>query len=251
MNTFLINVSKQLTKHSPTILTALASAGLVSTAVLAVKSTPKALDIIQDWEVTNKEIADTKQMFKLCWKEYIPSAVIGGISIGCIIFANRINLRRAAAIASVYSVSEAALKEYKDKVITEFGKNKAQKIKDEILKDKIIKNPVKDNEIIITGKGDTKCYDALAGRYFKGDIEYIKRSLNELSMELINNDFVSLNDLYYKLNMRGTKLGDLVGWFVSDGKIIEGDFSSCLDEDGVPCLVLDFYTEPRYNYNDY
>ena len=37
-----------VSKHSPEILTGLGIAGMITTTVLAVKATPKALDIIED-----------------------------------------------------------------------------------------------------------------------------------------------------------------------------------------------------------
>ncbi|MFR8351429.1 MAG: DUF6353 family protein [Blautia obeum] len=44
-------------------------------------------------------------------------------------------------------------------------------MKDAVAKDKVEKNPVVTREVIITEKGNTLCYDAISGRYFKSDIE--------------------------------------------------------------------------------
>lgn len=244
-------VAKQITFHSPTILTGLGVAGLVSTTIMAVRATPKALDLIIDYEESNNKIATPKEIIKITWKGYAPAIVMGGVTIGCIIFANKINLRRNAALASVYSLSELALKEYKDKVVTEFGKGKAQKIKDEIIQDHVDKHPISTKEVIITGNGDTLCYDNLTGRYFKSNIEKINKALNEASKKLLTDDFVSLNEVYYELGLQGTKLGNDLGWFIGDGKIIEPDWGSCLTDDGLPCVVLDYLNPPKPNYIDY
>ena len=48
-----------------------------------------------------------------------------------------------------------------------FGEKKHETVKDAITRDKIEKNPVVTREIIITEKGNTLCYDAISGRYFK------------------------------------------------------------------------------------
>lgn len=173
---------------------------------------------------------------------------MGVVTIACIIGANSINLKRNAALVSLYSLSEAALKEYQAKVIETLGKQKERKIKDDIAKDRIVKNPVSDNEIVITNLGDTLCYDSLSGRYFKSDIEKIRQVLNKLSRDLMSEMFIDLNQVYSELNLKGTKMGDMVGWHIDDG-LIEPDFSSQLTENGTPCLVLDFVTEPRYNHN--
>lgn len=246
-----------LAKNSPTILTGFGVAGLITTAVMAVKATPKALLILDEERYNREEKSPNgaidpikpKDAILLTWKCYLPSAIIGTITIGCIISANSINLKRNAALAGLYSLSETALKEYQTKVVETIGKTKERKIKDDLAKDKIIKNPVSDKEIVITGRGETLCYDALSGRYFKSDIEEIRRVLNKLSRDMMSDMFIPLNEIYSELNLKNTKMGDLVGWHVDDG-LLEPDFSSQLTENGTPCLVLDYVTDPRYTYRD-
>ena len=246
------NLTTQISKNSPTILTGLSVAGLISTTILAVRATPKAMELIQEerYQKAGEDLTK-KEIIQVTYKCYIPAAVMGTVTIACIIGANTINLRRNAAIASLYSISEKTMKEYQNKVVETFGKNKEQKVKDEIAKDRVHKNPTSDNEIIITGKGETLCYDALSGRYFKSDIEEIKRVMNKLSRDLLSEMFLSMNQVYSELGLRGTKMGDLVGWHVADG-LIEPRFSSQLTENGTPCLVIDFDVEPRYydGFND-
>ncbi|MCX7817546.1 MAG: DUF6353 family protein [Syntrophales bacterium] len=250
------DLRKAIAKNSPTILTGLGVAGVITTAVMAVKATPKALQLLEDerynrrqMDGPNTDVIEAKDAILIAWKCYAPAAVMGVLTIACIIAANSINLRRNAALAGLYSLSEAALKEYQNKVVETIGKNKELAIRDEIAKDKVDRNPVGDSEVILTGKGETLCYDALCGRYFKSNIEQIRKVLNDVSREMLSDSFVSLNEVYYKLDLTGTKIGDLIGWHVDDG-LIEPEFSSVLNSDGTPCLVMDFTTEPRYMYRD-
>jgi hypothetical protein len=67
---------------------------------------------------------------------------------------------------------------------------------------------------------------------------------------MMTDQFVTLNELYDELNLKSTKMGEIIGWHIDDG-LIEPEFSSHLTENGVPCLVLDYVSEPRYNYNNY
>lgn len=242
-----------LTKNSPTLLTGLSVAGLITTVAMAVKATPKAIQILDeasynDLTFKHREIP-TKEEIALIWKCYVPTMAMGIVTIACIISANSINLRRNAALMSVYSLSEAALKEYQVKVVETIGQNKAKQIKDEIIKDKITKNPVDDNEVINTGKGETLCYEALSGRYFKSDIECIRKAINNLNRSMMSEMLITLNEVYYALDLRATKLGEIIGWNVDDG-LLDPYFSSQLTEDGTPCLVIDFSEEPRYLYID-
>jgi hypothetical protein len=174
---------------------------------------------------------------------------MGGLTIGCIIGSNSINLRRNAALAGLYSLTETALKEYKAKVIETIGEKKERDIRDEVAKERIHKNPVSDNEVVITGYGETLCYDFLSGRYFKSDRERINRAVNKLSRDMMTDMTISLNQLYDELGLRNTKMGDMVGWHIDDG-IIEPDYSSQLTENGIPCLVLDFKEDLRVLYRD-
>ena len=261
-----MNLGRVLTKNSPTLLTVIGVAGLVGTAILTGKATLKAIDILhdedcikrcgqdrsgcKDCDVCGYDSLTAKEMIKATWQCYVPAAVTGLLTIGAIIMANKINLRRTAALASVYALSEAALKEYQNKVVETIGKGKQRQIKDEIARDRIVKNPPKEEEIIFTGKGETLCYDSLSGRYFKSDIEQIRQVLNKLSRDLMTEMYMDLNHVYGELGLKSTKLGDNIGWHIDDG-LIEPDFSSQLTENGTPCLVLDFVTEPRYGYNNY
>lgn len=232
-----------LQQHSPAILSGCAAAGVVATTVFAVKATPKACEIIQE-----KELDDKVEIVKETWKLYIPAIASGVITIACIIGANHISLKRSAALASLYSISEATLKEYQDKVVEKIGKKKEQEIKDEIAKDRIMKNPQEKNQVILTGKGDVLCFDAITGRYFKSDIEKIRKAINDLNMQLNKDYFVSVNDLYYELGIPGIKMGDIMGWNLPD--MIDAEFSSQLTDDGTPCLVMDFIMFPKYNDNE-
>lgn len=239
-----------LTNNSPMILTSLSVAGLVTTSVMAVKATPKAMHMIALAENTKYEVEEIskltkKELIKATWKCYIPATIMGGLTIACLISAHNINNKRNAALAGLYSLTEKSLKEYQSKVVEVIGESKETKIRDEVAKDQLKDNAPNPNGIIITGKGDALCYDSLSGRYFKSDIESIKKVLNKLSRDLMTDMFVTLNDIYYELGLTSTKLGDLMGWHIDDG-LIEPDFSSQLTDDGTPCLVLNFNVEPRY-----
>ena len=249
-------LGRTFSKNSPAILTVCAVGGLVTTAILAVKATPKALELIARREVskanekgcgpcdTDAQLT-THEIIQTAWKCYIPACAVGLTSIACIIGANRVSHRRNAALASVYTITEAAFKEYQAKVAETIGKNKELKVRDDISADRIRNNPPGTNEVIFTGKGEVICYDSLSGRHFKSDIEHIRRVVNDLNKELLSEMFLTLNDLYYALGLSGTKLGDEMGWDVDKG-LLEIQFSSQLTEAGEPCLVLNYDVMPKF-----
>ena len=194
-------------------------------------------------------ILATKEAVKAAWKCYIPAAVTATASTACLIGASAVNNKRNAVLATAYSLSENALKTYREKVVETVGEKKEQEIRDAVAKEQLQKNPIVNKEVIITAKGETLCFDTISGRYFKCDIEQIRRTEAELNRELNSCMYVSLNEFYYKIGLRPTKLGDDLGWNVDNGPITFS-FSSQLSEDDTPCLVIDYDIAPRYDYRN-
>ena len=260
------NVSITLKKHSPEILTGIGITGMVTTTIFAVKATPKALMLIEEEkrkkntelleQSRNDETVDIQRIEKLTpvetiktvWRCYIPTAVLGAASLACLVGASSVSARRNAALATVYTLSETAMKDYKDKVIETIGEEKEKTVRDAAAKEKLEKDPVTSNDVIITDKGDTLCYNALLGGYFKSDIEKIKSGVNEANRQLLLDSNISLNELYDWLGLEHTKIGDYIGWNIEQG-MIEVTFGSHLAADGTPCVVVDFDKMPQYDFN--
>lgn len=245
-----LSLKTAIKKHSPEILTGIGIAGMITTTVMAVRATPKALILIEERkEEIGAEKLEAMDMVKMTWACYIPAAITGTLSVACLIGASSVNARRNAALATAYTLSESALKDYQGKVIEMFGEKKNEAVKDAVAKDKVEKNPVVTREVIITEKGNTLCYDAISGRYFKSDIEKIKKAECELNRQMLDDMYVSLNDFYYEIGLDSVKLGDELGWNVDSG-YIDLSFSSQLASDGTPCLVIDYSVAPRYDYRN-
>ena len=239
-------IGNSLRKHSPEICTALGIGGMIFTTALAVKATPKALKLLEDRKKEEKvdELTATETV-KTVWKCYIPSVLTGAFSIFLIVTSNSINLKRNAAITAAYSLSETAFREYKNKVVETIGERKEEAVRDSVAKDRIQRAP--EQEVILTEKGNMLCYDTLSGRYFKTDIEKLKSSVNELNRQMRDEMFISLNEYYYELGLRPTKIGDDLGWDIDKG-YIELSFSSQLTDTQTPCLVIDYANPPTYRY---
>lgn len=246
-----------ISKHSPEILTGIGIAGMITTTVMAVKATPKALEILNEERLErsdNDENFDydhssipVKDVVKLTWKCYIPAAITGCLSVSCLIGASSLNFRRNAALATAYTLSESALKDYQSKVVEVIGDKKEQAVRDAVAKDRIDKDPVTNREVIITEKGNTLCYDVTSSRYFKSDIDKLKKIENELNRQMRDDMYISLNDFYYEIGLSSTSVGDDLGWNIDSG-YIDLNFSSQLADDGTPCLVIDYQVAPKYNY---
>lgn len=244
-------VRTTLVKHSPEILIGVGITGMITTTVLAVKDTPKALKCIErrkaELHVDELTVAETVEA---AWKCYIPAGVTCVLSTACLIGASSVSLKRNAALATAYTLSETAMREYREKVVETIGEKKEEAIRDSIAKDKIDEHPVSKSEVIITGKGETLCYDVFNDRYFRSDIDKLKRAANEVSHIMLQEGYVSLNDFYEEIGLKPVPKGDDLGWNANKSRdLVEIDPSAQLTEEGDPCIVLNFKVAPSYNYD--
>ena len=257
-------VKRAVGKKSPEILIAFGIAGMITTTVLAVKATPKAMEKIKETEKNKKEEFDrdhgysevdasifklTKpEIVKAIWKCYVPAAVSGVASIACIVGANTVHSKRNAAIATAYKLSEKALTEYKEATIDEVGEEKAKVIKDRVAQKQLDNNPVSSSQVIITGKGKQLCYDGISGRYFECDLETIRAAVNRVNRNMTYDMYVSLSDFYDELDLPHTDMSDDLGWNLDDG-LLEVDYGTRLSDDGKPCITLEYHVAPRYDFS--
>lgn len=242
-----INSAKlSLAKHSPEILTGIGIAGMITTTVLAVKATPKALQLLEE-----REGEDLKpvEVVKTCWRCYLSAAITGTVSIACLIGANSVNARRTAALATAYKLSETALSEYREQVVETIGEKKEQGVRDRVAKEQIDKNPVGEKEIVITGNGKSLCFDPLSSRYFMSSIECIQRAENAINKRMLQDitGYASINDFYDEIGLPHTEVGDYLGWNAEN--TIDLDISAHKTEDGRPSLVIGHYNRPQYDYD--
>ena len=246
------SAERVLTKYSPGILTGIGIAGMIGATFMAVKATPKALYLIE----TKKEESEVEKLtpvetIKTCWKCYIPATLTTVLSAVCLIGASTVSAKRNAALATAYSISEAALREYQEKVVEVIGEKKEKAVRDAVAKDQIERDPVTKSEVvIIDSNSNTLCYEPLSGRYFKSTIDKIKKAEIKLDRQMIQEMYVSLNDFYWEIGLDGTDLGDQMGWNLSKG-YMDLSFSSQLADDGTPCAVIVYGIPPVYDYQNY
>ena len=245
-STWSSRIGRTLNQNSPTILSAIAIGGVVTTAYLTAKATLKAKKHCDDsplMEWTQKD------RVKECWKFYIPATFSGVATVACVVGANQIGARRQAAYLGAYTLADAALREYKDEVLHQIGAARERKIGDGIAEKQIQNSPVKDDQVIITQGGDSLCFDRLTGRYFKSDVETIRQSANTINASIVNDMYASLNDFYELLGLGHTTIGDELGFNLEN--FIELQFSSHLANNGQPCLAMSFARSPRPNYSKF
>ena len=197
LTSFFKSTRKFLGKHSPEILTGIGVAGMITTTVLAVKATPKALELIEDkkFELGTDKLTVVETV-KTTWKPYVPAVALGIVSISCIVGASAVNYKRNAALATAYTISERTLVKYRDKVVETLGEKKEKEIREKISQDKVDENKISGSQVIITGKGNTLFMDGVSGRPFRSSLDKINKVINELNRRMNYENYISLDDFY-------------------------------------------------------
>ena len=247
INQFVRRTGRAVSKRSPEILTGVGIAGLLTTSVLAVKATPKALILINDAEYEKGEDLTKAEIVKVAWKPYVPAAITAVASVTCLVCASSVNAKRTTALTAAYKLSETAIAEYRDKVVETIGEEQEKAIREKVAKHKIENNPPEENDIIATGNGEEWCLDTLSGRYFKSDVETIRQAQNNLNERMLHDisGYVTVNDLYDELNLPHTDVGDILGW--NTDELIKLDIGSHIYK-GKACITVGHNVPPKYDF---
>jgi hypothetical protein len=242
-------------RHSPILLSCLGAAGVIATSVLAVRATPKAIELIKadSWKKHDGDpnASTTVEMIEACWECYIPAAVAGIATVVCIFGANALGKRQQESIASAYILLERCWKEYKDKAKEIVGKDTDAKIQESIINDKYEESDISP----LFGK--QLFYEKHYDGFFESTKEEVLNAEHELNRIFVSRGHVSLNEFYKLLNLRKNKIGDSLGWSM-------GDRSNCQHEspwidfehyiftldDGLECCTIEIPFKPTFDYLD-
>lgn len=244
LSILLRNINKTVKSNSSEILTALGVSGVITTAYLTGKASFRACAIIERREAMGRISNEEKKKYKyLIWKEYVPSGVSGVVTVVCIIGASKTNARRTTAAVTAYSLTEKAFSDYREKVVEQIGKGKEQKIRDDIAQENVNKIPPSSKDIVIVGSGQVLCCELYTHRYFRSDMEALRRAQNTLNSRIISDSYVPLFEFYELVGLPYTSASNELGW--DSDKLMDLRFSTVLSEAGEPCLAFDYnYVKP-------
>jgi len=245
-----------LKRSSPAILTCLGSIGVVATSVLAVKATPKAVDIIRAREGIDHEgnyYGPTKlEVVQSCWKCYIPAALVGLSTIACIFGANVLNKRNQASLASAYALLSESYQQYRKAAKAVYGEDADSKIKAQMAKDTYVSA---DGYHVYSADMDLEserilCYDLFSKRYFTSTMAAVLNAQYHINRNLQLRGNVSINEFYEFLGIDKIENGDDIGWsideFIEDGITwLDFDNRHTVLDDGLECCVISALRNPN------
>ena len=252
----LLTVSKKFVKkNGSTILTVLGAAGVVGTAVLAVKATPKAMELIEQAKEEKGEELSKWEVVQVAGPTYIPSILLGTVTITSIFGANLLSRRTQASLMSAYALLDQTHKEYKNKVKELYGEDGDKLIRTSVAKDNYDEEDKEEYEDEYDD-GKTLFYDEFSKRYYRVTNETQLRAEYEINKMLSETGGASLNDYYDLLEIDRQDYGEFMGW--SAAQMYELYWDSWLHfrhikvemDDGMECWIID-YTEPFIDYEEY
>lgn len=239
--------------NSPGILTGLGVAGTITTIVLTgraafqvgMDASTQYHEALKEGEPLPEHLLENKHLIKTYWKEFIPPAISGVMTVTCIIAANHIGSRRAAAIAAAFKLSEQLTEEYKERVIKTLGAQKEEKMRSDLAKDRMEAAGGAEN-IIIVGP-EVIFYDEMSGRFFKNEMEKVRKAVNDINHQVNNFYSASLTDFYEAIGLSPTQFSDEVGW--NTDELLDIKFSPTLLSDGRPAISIAINTPPIRAYD--
>ena len=236
-----------LKRATPTILAVIGSGGVVATTILAVKATPKAMKL-----KAAEESDDKLEIVKVCWKCYIPTAIVGASTIACIIGSNVLNHHQRAGLISAYAMLTQSYREYREAAKSVYGDDADKKIIAQTAK-----------EVMVTSDGNSLYfpeldknseevlfYDEYSKRYFTSSMASVINAEYHINRNLALRGCVSVNEFYEFLGIDQIKGGDDIGWQI-DELMCDGlmwlDFEHCPTklEDSMECFIVSFMCDPE------
>ena len=253
-------------KNAPLLLMLAGIGGLAATVVSAVKATPLAIDKMDDeiakryekGEIEYEELPMSvnksdmefrfdelgpKQIVKSCWKCYVPTVILGALSISSFIGSYKVNTARLTAMTAMYEFTANAYDRYRRNVAKVSPKTDAKATKasrDEQVKD------IPESKFDGLSEGKEVCIDLYTGNVFYSTREDVLVAVNKIKDKFLAGEmFVSLNEFYDEVDADHVGVGDDVGW--SPDTDLDIQFDSVL-RNGKPCLTIGYFANPRFDY---
>ena len=235
-------LKKFASQNSTQLLTGTAIAGVGATAYLAAKAGSRAGRHLEYLQSKREEPLSLEEKVRFTWRFFVPTLGSATLTVSAIVLAQRINERRAAALAGLYALSEKALLDHKDKVEELLGTEKAREVEHRVTQDKINETSGS-TEVLILGTEETLIYDTWSGRYFKSSENTIMQTQNSFNNNLMSDNFMTANEFYSMLGLDYIDAGNEVGW--TPDFMVDIHIGTHKTVDGKPCLSIEHRYPPR------
>lgn len=170
-----------------TLLSCIGIVGVIATAVMAAKNSNKAHDLLIEAEINKGDELTAKEKAIVAAPAYIPTIVVAGATVVCVLGANILSKRSQASLASAYALLDASYKEYRRKVEDIYGEGADSSVLAELAKDDYEEEPLEE-----IPEGELLFWDSSCHRYFRATLDQVLQKVEmEDGMEayIINSPF--------------------------------------------------------------
>lgn len=248
MNKLLRNTKLFVSRNGSTILTCIGGVGLVATAVLTAKATPKAMARVEDAREEKGEALTKAEIVIAATPAYIPPFITGVATLACMFGANALSKRQQASLISAYALLDNSYKEYRKKVGELYGEDANTNVKTEIAKDKCEESELKPAD------GMKLFYDDFSGRIFESTLEKVQDAEYNINRNLSMYGYATLNEFYDFLGLVPLDGGDELGWstdmnfdYYCQEWIDFGHLKTTMGDD-LECINIVMFTEPTLDW---
>lgn len=246
---------------SPKLFAGVAIVGTVTTTVLAIRQTPKAMRLIEEaGAVTRKERADA------AWKCFLPVGASMVITIAAIVANHSVLMRQNVQLASAYILGQTALRLYSERSSAETRNQvSAEVMRMQEPPAKKVMAPIEPEHakkvlIPIEPECDPKdrvndYFDYYSGRYFHASMNQVTNAIDEFNEKIVKEyGRGSLNQLYECFHnpdeLPRVGFADFIGWKHVNGQGAVPMITSELDKYGNTKIILDFFNPPQADWNN-
>ena len=247
-------------KHSPKALLVVGTIGFISTVVAGCKATTKLEEVLEkpkqqiekiheimESEELQKQYGYTQQYkvqdltkiyIRTGWdltKLYAPTIILGTASLLCFFGSHNILSKRNAGLVAAYATIDKGFKEYRGRVVDQFGKEVDRELLTGVKVDKAVKKKGEEAVAVEETEQPSKLYASSYARYFdescsdwKSNPEYnlmFLRMQEQHANDLLRaKRHLFLNEVYDMLGIPRTAAGQQVGWIYDEGQPLGDNF---------------------------
>lgn len=247
-------------RNGSTILTYLGGAGVIATAFMTAKATPKVIELIKQAEDEKREELSKWEKIRVATPSYIPATLVGIGTMTCIFGAHVANNKTQAALTSAYGLLDQTFKAYRNEIIDLYGEEEDQEIMTTITVEKAEETYMHssyfgttcDLSVEDSSSEHKLFYDGYSNRFFESTIEQVMSAEYHLNRNYILRGYTVLNELYEFLGLEDTEEGSVLGWAPVDDGMYWIDFNHHKAElkDGTEYYILQMPFAPRVDYDE-
>ena len=123
-------------RYGSIALTCLGGLGVIATSIMAVRSTPKAMQLLEKAKEEKGAELTKAEVIKTAAPAYIPTVAIGAATIAFIVGIGLLDKRSQGSLMSAYALLDKSYRTYRDKVTEIYGENADKTVKEAVAKDR-------------------------------------------------------------------------------------------------------------------